>query len=124
MAGQGLGMHLALAMHVNLALNRDAMGVRVEQRREALQKRKKKQDKKAAATISHGADIKLSLNHKQLISSRKNQLNRKRREISHRNSDFRGYLSLPLVPGIDGRFHGFARKMRREKLDEIVFVGA
>jgi hypothetical protein len=74
MAGQGLGMHLALAMHVNLALNRDAMGVRVEQRREALQKRKKKQDKKAAATISHGADIKLSLNHKQLISSYKKRL--------------------------------------------------
>jgi hypothetical protein len=68
MLGRGLGMHLSLAMHVNLALNRDAMGVRVEQRREALQKRKKKQDKKAAAARSHGADIKPSLNHKQLIS--------------------------------------------------------
>lgn len=37
MAGQGLGMHLAFAMDVNLALNRDAIGMRVKQRREALQ---------------------------------------------------------------------------------------
>lgn len=37
MLKQGLDMRLALTMHVNLALDRYPVGMRVKQRREALQ---------------------------------------------------------------------------------------
>ncbi len=58
-------IRLALAMHVNFAFNRNAMRVRMEQWREALQQRKKKQHNKTVAARSHGVNIKLSPNHKQ-----------------------------------------------------------